>query len=84
MEEILLILSFLTPFGISMTRAGLGPRKTFVLSLLRPFLHLVIGTLAYWLLGSGFVSDGNAFIGFKNFLFLKSEGLPDLYKVRTE
>ena len=82
MEEIVLILSFLSPLGISMTRAGLGPRKTFVLSLLRPFLHLVIGLLAYWLIGSGFASDGNEFIGYENFLFLKSEDMSILWKVR--
>ena len=81
MEEILLFLSLLTPLGISMTRAGLGPRKTFVLALLRPFLQLTIGTLAFWLLGSGFVSQGNAFIGYENFLFLKTES-DSLFQVR--
>ena len=80
MEEVSLILSLLTPLGIAITRAGLGPRKSFVSALLRPFLHLTFGTAGFWLLGSGFVSHGNAFIGYENFLFLKSES-ESLYQV---
>ena len=82
MEEVLLILTLLTPLGIAMTRAGLGPRKSFVSSLLRPFLHLTIGTAGFWLVGSGFVSHGNPFIGYENFLFLKSES-ESLYQVTS-
>ena len=41
-----------------------------------------LGIVAYWTLGAGFSSNGQEFIGYKNFLFLNGHQRQDFFKVR--
>ena len=48
----------MAPIGLGLFRSGLCQRKTFVHSLVKPFVHLAFGTIGFWILGSGFASKG--------------------------
>jgi len=77
-----LILSLLAPIGLTLFRAGQSQSKNLVKSLTKPFFHLSIGIVGFWLLGSGFCGDGdNAFIGTRNFLCMEKLDSSTLYYV---
>ena len=78
----ILIMAFLAPIGLGLFRSGLCQRKTFVHSLVKPFVHLAFGTIGFWILGSGFASDSsNGFIGMENFFLHKDSGPREIFQV---
>ena len=78
----ILITAFLAPIGLGLFRSGLCQRKTFVHSLVKPFVHLAFGTIGFWILGSGFASDSsNGFIGTENFFLNKNSGPREIFQV---
>lgn len=78
----ILIMAFLAPIGLGLFRSGLCQRKTFVHSLVKPFVHLAFGTIGFWILGSGFASDSsNGFIGMENFFLNKDSGPREIFQV---
>ena len=78
----ILITAFLAPIGLGLFRSGLCQRKTFVHSLVKPFVHLAFGTIGFWILGSGFASDSsNSLIGMDNFFLNKDSGPREIFQV---
>ena len=78
----ILITAFLAPIGLGLFRSGLCQRKTFVHSLVKPFVHLAFGTIGFWILGSGFASDSsNGLIGMDNFFLNKDSGPREIFQV---
>ena len=78
----ILITAFLAPIGLGLFGSGLCQHKTFVHSLVKPFVHLAFGTIGFWILGSGFASDSsNGLIGMENFFLNKDSGPREIFQV---
>ena len=77
-----LFLALLAPFGLGLYRSGLSHRKTFTQALLKPFFNLIFGSIAFWVLGSGFASNSNNHgIGTENFFLSQNASSKEFYQV---
>ena len=82
-NEFLLILCFLASFGLGLYRSGVCREKPFVENLVKPFIHLIAGSLGFWILGSGFASNSdNVGIGTENFFLHRNVTSYEFYQVK--
>lgn len=81
------LLSLLYPIGIALLRAGTSQRKHAVHALAKPFVHITVGSLTFWLLGHALShqddENDNGIMGTSNFVWHETIDAPTFFRLMT-